>query len=221
MIGLITFDCPHQKTAEIIERCSKNISCILTIPFKERPKRKVLIKHRPYQLSGPTPQDIGKAFSIDVIPLELITAENNNDFDELIVGGAGILSDFIVKKFKVINSHPGLIPMTRGLDSFKWAIYFKEILGITIHQINTDVDLGVHIHHSKTKTFEGDTLLELSNRHYRNEVDCLCEYIKGSLEMNIISNLKCKDSRMRMSYEKERIVVSKFEEYLNWAKKFN
>ena len=72
MIGIITFNCAHQKTAEIIERCSNKIRFICTIPFKERLKRKVLLDHRPYQLSGPTPQEIGKAYSIDVIPLEIL-----------------------------------------------------------------------------------------------------------------------------------------------------
>tara|TARA_B100001989_G_C24524755_1_gene457986 strand:+ start:390 stop:521 length:132 start_codon:yes stop_codon:yes gene_type:complete len=43
----------------------------------------------------------------------------------LVVGGAGILSDSLVKNFKVVNAHPGLITTTRGLDSFKWAFYFK------------------------------------------------------------------------------------------------
>lgn len=139
MYGIITYDCPHKKTIEIIERCSDKINCILTIPFKERKKRQTLFSHRPYQFSGPTPQEIGKSFGIDVFPLNLLKIEDKKFSEELVVGGAGILSDSIVKNFKVVNAHPGLIPTTRGLDSFKWAIYFKEMIGITIHQINEDV----------------------------------------------------------------------------------
>ena len=88
MIGIITFNCPHRKTAEIIERCSKKISCICTIPFKERKKRKILINHRPDQLSGPTPQEIGRAYSIKVLPLESLVNSEYKYVDELIVGGA-------------------------------------------------------------------------------------------------------------------------------------
>ncbi len=217
MIGIITFNCPHRKTAEIIERCSKKISCICTIPFKERKKRKILINHRPDQLSGPTPQEIGKAYSIKVLPLEFLVNSEYKDVDELIVGGAGILSDSIVKNFKIINSHPGLIPTTRGLDSFKWAIYFQEIMGVTIHQINAEVDLGVHIHHSKTIIYKNDNIADLAERHYRNEVNSLCEYISGTLAIKKICDLECKESRMRMDLDKEAFILEKFNDYKNWS----
>ena len=99
MIGLITYDCPHKKTTDIIERCSSKIDCILTIPFKQRTKRKVLINHRPNQFCGYKPKEIGKSYSIDVLPLDKINSENNNGLDQLIVGGAGLLSKSIVNNF--------------------------------------------------------------------------------------------------------------------------
>ena len=127
------------------------------------------------------------------------------------------MSDSIVKNFKIINSHPGLIPTTRGLDSFKWAIYFQEIMGVTIHQINAEVDLGVHIHHSKTIIYENDNIADLAERHYRNEVNSLCEYISGTLAVKKICDLECKESRMRMDLDKEGFILEKFNDYKNWT----
>ena len=217
MIGIISYECAHKKTTEIIERCSNKIDCIFTIPFKQRSKRKVLINHRPDQFDGHTTKEIGKSYSIDVLPLDKINSEYSNSFNQLIVGGSGLLSEFLVCNFKVINAHPGLIPTTRGLDSFKWALYHKEPLGVTIHQINNEVDLGSHIHHSPTLVFDDDDISSLAARHYKNEIDSLCSYILGSLKYKKIQNLDLKDSRMRMSLEFETQLISKFKKYKQWA----
>ena len=75
MYGVITYDCPHKKTTEIIERCSEKINCILTIPFVERKKRKTFFNHRPYQFSGATPKEIGKSFGIEVLPLNTLISK--------------------------------------------------------------------------------------------------------------------------------------------------
>ena len=213
MYGVITYDCPHKKTFEIIERCSNKINCILTIPFKERKKRKTLFNHRPYQFLGATPQEIGKSFGIEVLPLSSLKIEDKKFFEELVVGGAGILSDYLVKNFNVVNAHPGLIPTSRGLDSFKWAIYFRELIGITIHQINEDVDFGILIHHAITEIKENDNIEAFATRHFNNELNCICDYILGNLKSNIIDNLAIKEPRMRMNYEKEIIMIEKFNQY--------
>tara|TARA_Y100000813_G_C24027176_1_gene287955 strand:+ start:38 stop:709 length:672 start_codon:yes stop_codon:yes gene_type:complete len=213
MYGIITYDCPHKKTIEIIERCSDKINCILTIPFAERKKRKTFFNHRPYQFTGATPQQIGKSFGIEVFPLNSLKIEDKKFFTELVVGGAGILSDSLVNNFKVVNAHPGLIPTTRGLDAFKWAIYFEEMIGVTIHQINEDVDFGLLIHHSITEIEENDDIETFANRHFKNELNCICDYILGNLKFKIIENLEIKESRMRMNFEKEMIMIEQFNKY--------
>merc|ERR1711916_53911 len=91
----------------------------------------------------------------------------------LVVGGAGIIKTEYTSKHKIINSHPGLIPSSRGLDAFKWAIYNNITPGITIHQIDENIDMGKIIHHEKTPIFETDDLKTLAQRHYRNEIDTL------------------------------------------------
>jgi len=217
MVGIITYNCPHKKTAEIINRCSEKIDLILIIPFEKRIQRNVKIHHRQYQFIGPTPQDIGNNHAIDVVPLESLKFEDNKHISELIIGGAGLLPESIVSNFRVINCHSGLIPTTRGLDSFKWAIYFKELMGVTIHKIDNNVDLGSPIHHSRTFVQENDDIKILAERHYKNEISTLCEYISGSLKTNKIYNLEFNPSRRRMSIDLENLTLRKFQDYKKWA----
>ena len=54
---------------------------------------------------------------------ELKKTEQLQDFDYCLITGAGILDKKIIGNKKILNIHPGIIPTTRGLDSFKWAIY--------------------------------------------------------------------------------------------------
>ena len=128
MLGIITYDCSHNKTREIVERCSNKIDLIVEIPFKERPKRKVLFNHRPFQFKGPSANQLGKIHSIEVIPIFELINNKNNVINELIVGGAGILEESLVSNYKIINAHPGLIPMTRGLDALNGQYLIKNLL---------------------------------------------------------------------------------------------
>ena len=88
-----------------------------------------------------------------------------DDFD-FIITGAIILDKEIIGNKKIINVHPGIIPTTRGLDSFKWAIYNLDPLGITLHYIDQRVDSGEVLRVFNTPVYLSDTLQTLARRHY-------------------------------------------------------
>ena len=71
--------------------------------------------------------------------------------------GAGILSKECVENKKIINSHPGIIPASRGLDSFKWAIYENKPLGVSLHCIDKEVDSGEIISIIPTTVYKTET----------------------------------------------------------------
>ena len=216
MIGLITYDCPHLKTQEIVERCKNRIDAILLIPFKSRPTREVLFNHRPFQFEGPSPQDLAKSIGAEILNLSEFKETFKSEEDFLVVGGAGILGTQYTSRYQIINTHPGLIPSSRGLDAFKWAIYNRISPGITIHQIDEDVDMGKVIHHEPTQVFESDDIQVLANRHYRNEINTLCSFICGSLEIRLCNNLPVLESKMRMSVEKEAEMVRRFDDFKSY-----
>tara|TARA_B100001989_G_C24524755_1_gene457987 strand:+ start:522 stop:809 length:288 start_codon:yes stop_codon:yes gene_type:complete len=87
------------------------------------------------------------------------------------------------------------------------------MIGITIHQINEDVDFGLLIHRAINEIKESDDIEVFANRYYKNELNCICDYILGELQFTIIENLEIKKPRMRMNFEKEIIMVEQFNKY--------
>lgn len=154
MIGLITYDRPHLKTQEIAERCKNKVSALLLVPFKERPRREVAFHHRPYQFEGPSPKELAKSVGAEILYLSDLEKELASKDDYLVVGGAGILDAEYTSRYRIINAHPGLIPSSRGLDAFKWAIYNKVPLGVTLHHIDNEVDMGRVLHHELTNAIQ-------------------------------------------------------------------
>ena len=75
------------------------------------------------------------------------------------------------------NAHPGIIPTSRGLDSFKWALYSGDQLGITIHEISNQVDKGDIVNLIKTPVYKSDNITRLAKRHYKLEISELSKII--------------------------------------------
>jgi len=81
--------------------------------------------------------------------LELFLEENK--FDLGVILGARILNKEIIDKFKIgiINLHPGVLPLNRGLDTIKKAILNDLPQGVTSHLINHRIDMGSKIDFKK------------------------------------------------------------------------
>jgi phosphoribosylglycinamide formyltransferase 1 len=215
LIGVITYDINHLKTEQILFGfLSQNYEVkIYLLPFVERPQRAIAFNHRPNFLLGAHPREIAKKYD-----LEIQDISNDkylvSEADYLIVGGAGVLSENIINQNQVINCHPGIIPISRGLDSFKWAILENKRLGVTLHMIDKEVDSGEVIKVKETDVFKSDSIESLARRHYENEINLLLkfeDYIK--CPSNIYSNNKVGIRKKRMSIEKEEEMTKKFEKY--------
>tara|TARA_B100000214_G_C23681220_1_gene496431 strand:- start:87 stop:599 length:513 start_codon:yes stop_codon:yes gene_type:complete len=132
--------------------------------------------------------------------------------DVFVIGGAGILDIAFANGKPIVNAHPGIIPMTRGLDSFKWAIYNNDPVGNTIHLIDNEVDKGQILQIKHTLVFTTDSLETLAQRHYENEIDMLA---------NVLDIIQCrikpsgieKPATMRMSNEKEAKMIASFDDW--------
>ena len=93
------------------------------------------------------------------------------------IGGAGIVDISFANGKPIVNAHPGIIPLTRGLDSFKWAIYNNDPVGNTLHLIDNKVDKGEILQIKYTPVFTSDSLESLAQRHYESEIDMLANVI--------------------------------------------
>ena len=176
-VGILTYDKPHLKTQQVLNGLlkKKNISIkkIIFSKFKAFKERKVFFEHRPSQFIGKKPIEIANNLKI-----KLENINNRNAFsslDYVIVCGSQIIKKKIKKKF-IINCHSGLIPQSRGLDSFKWDILLGKKIGTTLHFIDERVDFGEIISHKYTKINKSDSLKTAANKHYNSEIKMLINF---------------------------------------------
>lgn len=171
-IGLITYHYPHLKTEQVFEALVRNYEydyCFYALPFVPRPERPVVINHRPNQIEAVATEELALKNNC-----QYIQCASDEDIDDscdiYLILGAGILSPNCIINKTIINCHPGILPTVRGLDSFKWAIYNKQPLGVTLHYIDEGVDQGDIIYVLKTNVYRSDSLATLARRHYENEI---------------------------------------------------
>ena len=113
-----------------------------------------------------------KVFSYDYIPINDINEITCTD-DVFLICGAGLLPEAFVKKNIVVNAHPGYIPVVRGLDSLKWAIYNGDPIGVTTHLIGDEIDAGEIIERRIVPVFWNDTFPAVAQRQYEMEIQML------------------------------------------------
>ena len=214
-IGLITYQKPHRKTEEVLQRllgCDYELT-ICTLPYISRPHREVFFAHRPNQSVAAAPRDIAKKHGIEYHEYER-DIDICTDSEIYLVLGANILSKECVDRLRIINCHPGVIPASRGLDSFKWALYTMKPLGVTLHYLDADVDSGEIISVIPTDVYQSDSLESLSRRHYQNEIDALVRFEEYSVKpINIFSAISPDRARMRMPLSQEQELPEAFAEY--------
>lgn len=215
-ICLTTYDTQHRKTVEVflgLHNLGLFEISLLRVPFSARPERDVLLRHRPAQFEGATTRALADAFDLHVYEYEdreRALAEN----DYFVICGANILEPSFANSGKIINGHAGLIPMVRGLDSFKWAILDGRPIGNTLHIINEEADSGTVLHQARTPLFRSDTIEEFALRHYQNEIWMLTHF-HLFLNGGTILDLETRPARMRMPKEKEADMLAAFDDYKN------
>lgn len=213
-ITILTYDAPHKKThdvllAMLLRNCFE--IQIATVPLVARAERKILFKHRPDQFTGPSIREIARAHHLNVHDFQdWRSLQASTDY--FVVCGANLLDGDFCDNNKVLNCHPGLIPMTRGLDSFKWTIFNEEQLGNTLHFIDSGVDLGITIHHQTTDVFNGDDMASLSERHYRNELHLLSHFDQYLMQGTIL-DFPLREPTKRMPLEIEKEMIERFDRF--------
>lgn len=211
-IGIITYDVPHLKTQQVFFRLLEKKYKIYFFfsKFREYKKRNTLINHRPFQFTGPDIFQLSRKYKIQINNLENIKSHKNIDF--FLICGGGVIDQKLIIKNKIINCHPGLIPMTRGLDSFKWSILNNQMIGNTLHFIDNKIDSGKIISHIKTPIFNNDDFETLAKRHYDFEINMLVNFENYFKKQNIYK-LKLQAPTKRMSLELQKKMIKNFEKF--------
>ncbi|MEM7778132.1 MAG: formyltransferase family protein [Pseudomonadota bacterium] len=212
-LGVITYDHCHLKTEQLVNRYARNpqISeiCLFALPFTPRKAREVLFSHRPYQEHAiPT---------VCLSELDRVSFTNwdgrepiGHRVDLFVITGAGLLDVGFAGGKPIVNAHPGVIPTSRGLDSFKWAILENDPLGVTLHLIDNEVDKGDVLDIRFTPVFSADTLETVARRHYELELDMLADVL-DVIDKRTPLFAPEKPAKKRMPAEKEAEMMRHFD----------
>ena len=141
-----------------------------------------------------------------------------NEYDDsvFLLCGAGLLGEEFVSRHRIINAHPGYSPLARGLDAYKWSIWYDLSLGVTTHLIGEYVDAGEVIERRDIKIYPYDTFHSVAQRIYENEIDMLVGAIdRIDDEHEMIIPPEGSELFKRMPEEKEIELFERFDGYKN------
>ncbi len=221
MLAIITYDAPHRKTQDLVSKLiMKGYGDIelVVIPWVERKNHQPLLVHRPSNAVQISTEELCERFNIKftrVLVEDLNLHFEKVKYNHIFIGGAGILPEDLVKNHQIINSHPGYLPNMKGLDSFKWAIYNEQPIGVTTHYVSEKTDEGLLIEKNIVPVFCEDSFHSVAYRVYETELQMLAESIEkienheAPLELLVDENF---DANRRMPNRLEPEMLEKFEE---------
>ena len=165
-VAVLTYNVPHRKTYDtlcLLKAKGYREVIVYAQELTYKKKRYPLISHRPESLVGiPEPLELCKNFDFEYEECSFLKIREAESTPFLLCG-AGLLPDTFVLKYRIVNAHPGFIPLARGLDSYKWEIYYDLPIGVTTHF------LGEYIDALK----RWDTFHAVAQRVYENEIEML------------------------------------------------
>ena len=221
-IAVITYNTPHRKTQDVLHGLKAkgytNVK-VYALPFIQRENPFVPIyQHRPSKAIQVEIETYSTNFGYK---FETTTADTlneqlkNDQADFVIIAGAGLLPDDLVETHKIVNTHPGFLPKTRGLDSLKWAISKGVEIGVTTHFVDTEADAGFLIEQQLVPVYSNDTFHSLAQRQYEIEIEMLVNSIELIPTLNSFPSLSSSEfeatRRMPKAIEKDLLVF--FEKY--------
>ena len=219
-IAIITYNRAHRKTQDTISklliRGYRNLT-IIALPWEERKNFKPLFSHRPTNCEEIQLDILCKNLSIAYKKMrveELCDYFNAISFNHILIAGAGLLPDELVLRHNIINSHPGYLPFSKGLDAFKWAVYDGKPLGATVHYVTNTADEGTLIYQEMINVEFTDTFHSVANRLYELEVKLLVDSI-DLIEEGLSANSTLSDDNYtatrRMPHRIELAMMARFE----------
>lgn len=220
MIAIITYDAPHRKTQDLVTRLVLNGYTqihLLATPWVKRKNYQPIFTHRPSNKVKVTIEDLSSRLNIDFTKIEVQELNDflqQNTFDHILIGGAGILPQDLVQNHKLINGHPGYLPNVKGLDALKWAIYNGQPIGATTHYVSEKTDEGELIERKIIPIYFEDSFHSVANRLYETEIDMLVNSIQR-IENNDANFESLEDNRYkanrRMPHHLEMVMINRFD----------
>jgi len=203
-VGIITYQVGHLKTYQLMTKLilKGHKITLYAFPFEFRQITRPIFEDRPFQITNIDMYSYCKVMGANYKivhgwereNVEMIVGENSPDIYMTCIGK--IIPSYFLKDRIILNAHPGVLPICRGLDAFKWAIINAMPIGVTLHVINEDIDGGKILKVVYVPIFESDTLENVCQRAYEIECDLMTFF---DTYLNNINNTKTIDNTYPIS----------------------
>ena len=220
-IGVSAYNFPHWKTQEGIQNLFLNgytPKVILAANPVNLNFYQSKVRISPKDLYLTHPKDIAKRYNIPYKVVIHNSEETNKivkeyNLDLGIILGSRILKPIASESFKigVVNMHPGILPLNRGLDNVKWAIINNHPQGVTTHLIDQNIDKGKLIDKQNIKIYQDDTLMDFHIRIQNLEQKMMIEALHSIPKIKKYESLN--DGNYYKSIPPE--IEDKLDDYLN------
>ncbi|MCL1915389.1 MAG: hypothetical protein FWG17_01550 [Desulfovibrionaceae bacterium] len=203
MIGVFTYDAIHRKTYDVL--CLLKVRgyskvAVFAESFHYQKKFKPLIEHRPAAGNIPTVEIICRNLNFDFY--KGFSEDRLQPGRKILICGSRLIDRSFIQNYTIINAHPGYLPIVRGLDALKWAIYEGNPIGVTSHVLGDDVDAGLLIDRKLVPIWRNDTFHAVAQRQYDMEVEMLVDAIeKAETSTTVLTDEAPLHRRMPHAFE--------------------
>lgn len=215
---VLTYNTLHRKTYDtlcLLKASGYHDVLVWAVPMHYKKSFKPIYEHRPPICNQISTEDIcanfGYQYVLSKSGYNQIPVESDVP---ILICGAGIIPQEIVDKYIIINSHPGYIPLARGLDALKWEICEDLPIGVTTHLLGNEIDAGEIIERREIPVYANDTFHALAQRVYENEIEMLVEALKKYDESHFNEGANGNVLHQRMQREQEKHLMKKFQELI-------
>ena len=180
-LTVLTYPLPHRKTYDLLTALKAHGASdvtVIAVPFSYEKQVRPLIEHRPAPLFDISAECLADALGFTHVRWRYLSykgIERVIPTDVLLIAGATILPPELVAAKTVINSHPGLLPYVRGLDAVKWAVWYGEDVGVTVHRATPTPDAGPIYKQEPVEVEPTDTFQSFATRVYETEIRLLVD----------------------------------------------
>lgn len=217
-LSVLTYNIKHRKTYDILcllKALGYENVFVYAMALQYKKTFQPILQHRPEMTWQIDTEMLCRNFLYKYCEIESYDEIKQHDNSIILIGGAVLLPDEFVKKYRIINAHPGYIPNSRGLDAYKWAIYEKQPIGVTAHLVGEEIDAGEVILRKKVSVYKNDTFYSLAQRVYENEIKIMVEAIPHTIKNKDMAYISGDGYivHKRMPKDIERGLLDAFEEY--------
>jgi hypothetical protein len=181
MIVAFVYDFPHFKSAQGLFALKRagfhDVRCVAA-PWRKLPMVESHYQFRTLDMGDAHhPRDAAAALGYEYEVADHATVRLGAGDVGLILG-ARVLPACVVETGPIVNLHPGVLPLNRGLDTLKWAVHDGLPQAVSVHRIDARVDRGELLLESIVPVRQDDSPADIYNRLMWRQIALVPEAVR-------------------------------------------